>query len=67
MLLGWQVLGGAGELKAYIEADGTVGGADLSYLGEVTDANANGVGYVTYDTSPAVRYCPLLSVTVAGT
>lgn len=38
----------SGRVMAYIEADGTVGSADLVYIGEVTSAAANNsVGYIT--------------------
>ena len=36
-----------GELIAYIEADGSVGDVNLEYMGEVTSANANSVGFIT--------------------
>jgi hypothetical protein len=41
------VVDARGELIAYIEADGTVGDPNLQYMGEVTAANANSVGFVT--------------------
>ena len=41
------VVDAAGELLAYIEADGTVGAPDLEYLGEVTAPNEASKGFVT--------------------
>ena len=41
------VVDARGELLAYIEADGSVGDIDLQYIGEVTAANANSVGFCT--------------------
>ena len=41
------VLDARGELRAYIEADGTVGAPNLDYLGEVTAPNDSSKGFVT--------------------
>lgn len=48
------VLNARGELVGYVEADGTVGAPDLSYVGEVTAPNANGVGFVTDESDALV-------------